>query len=667
MADSLTISGGTLDNSVIGGSTPAAGTFTTLTGNGNVTLGDAASDTVAVTGTVQNASPFVFEGATDDTNETTLAITDPTADRTITLPDANGTVALTSDLNTINLSSNETITGNWVNTANPWADNEVADSLTISGGTLDNSVIGGATPAAGTFTNLTGNGNVNLGDAVTDTVTVTGVVQGANPLAFEGDTPDDFETTFAITNPTADNTITFKNESGTVALTSDIPNGGLAAKSTINNDDWSGTDLSVANGGTGASDISAARTNLGVAIGTDVQAYDAQLADIAGLTPTDSTFIVGDGNNFVTEDASTARTSLGLGTIAEQNSTSVDIDGGAIDGTAIGAASASTGKFSTLTTTGATNVEGATVTLGKTGTAGQGTIVLHDNQTDDFTTTIKSNADVNADFTLTLPADDGDADQVLKTNGSGNLSWTTITDDIGANTALSNLGSVAINTSLVSDTDNADDLGTSSKKWKDLYLAGNLSDGTNSLTVANSKTAYDGVNAATNANTVSTIVKRDGSGNFSAGTITATLTGNVTGNLTGDVTGNATGLANSGQVAITSTQNSASSVYIRANGGTSESVKIHSDQGTGTASVEITSDAGGITANAATGKTISMQNNSTEMFKVDGNGASVNSGKAFYFGDEGTNASWRIMIDGDNLKFQRRVSGIWTTKLIINN
>jgi hypothetical protein len=46
---------------------------------------------------------------------------------------------------------------------------------------------------------------------------------------------------------------------------------------------------------------------------------------------------------------------------------------------------------------------------------------------------------------------------------------------------------------------------------------------------------------ATNANTASTLVARDASGNFAAGTITAALTGNVTGNLTGNVTGNLTG------------------------------------------------------------------------------------------------------------------------------
>lgn len=55
-----------------------------------------------------------------------------------------------------------------------------------------------------------------------------------------------------------------------------------------------GTDVAVADGGTGASTASGARTNLGVAIGSDVQAYDAQLATIAGLTPA-SSLIIGNG------------------------------------------------------------------------------------------------------------------------------------------------------------------------------------------------------------------------------------------------------------------------------------------------------------------------------------------------------------------------------------
>ena len=52
-------------------------------------------DQVFTTGTV------VFEGATADDFETTLAVTDPTADRTITLPDVTGTVVTTGDTNTV--------------------------------------------------------------------------------------------------------------------------------------------------------------------------------------------------------------------------------------------------------------------------------------------------------------------------------------------------------------------------------------------------------------------------------------------------------------------------------------------------------------------------------------------------------------------------------------
>ncbi len=40
---------------------------------------------------------IIFEGATDDAFETTLQVVDPTADRTISLPNASGTVALISD------------------------------------------------------------------------------------------------------------------------------------------------------------------------------------------------------------------------------------------------------------------------------------------------------------------------------------------------------------------------------------------------------------------------------------------------------------------------------------------------------------------------------------------------------------------------------------------
>ena len=55
----------------------------------------------------------------------------------------------------------------------------------------------------------------------------------------------------------------------------------------------------------------AARTTLAVAIGTDVQAWDTQLDDIAALTPTDSVLMVGNGTTWVAESGSTLRTSIG--------------------------------------------------------------------------------------------------------------------------------------------------------------------------------------------------------------------------------------------------------------------------------------------------------------------------------------------------------------------
>jgi len=61
-------------------------------------------------------SSIEFEGSTSNDYETTLAVTDPTADRTITLPDATGTVALTSDI-TVSASSTNTFSNKSISLA----------------------------------------------------------------------------------------------------------------------------------------------------------------------------------------------------------------------------------------------------------------------------------------------------------------------------------------------------------------------------------------------------------------------------------------------------------------------------------------------------------------------------------------------------------------------
>lgn len=70
-----------------------SGTALTLSGTQTVTGDKTFTGTVDITaGVLQGASPIVAEGATADAFETTFAVTDPTADRTITIPDADATI-----------------------------------------------------------------------------------------------------------------------------------------------------------------------------------------------------------------------------------------------------------------------------------------------------------------------------------------------------------------------------------------------------------------------------------------------------------------------------------------------------------------------------------------------------------------------------------------------
>jgi hypothetical protein len=117
---------------------------------------------------------------------------------------------------------------------------------------------------------------------------------------------------------------------------------------------------------------------------------------------------------------------------------------------------------------------GGTITGDTTWSAGKN-LILTDDTTN--TVTIALPAAVTT-YTLTLPANDGDSGQFLQTNGSGVCTWAAPS---GATAALDNLAAVAINTSLVSDTDNTDDLGTSSVAWKDLFLSGSIKKGANTV------------------------------------------------------------------------------------------------------------------------------------------------------------------------------------------
>ncbi len=136
IVETVIITGGTLDDVIIGGDTPAAATFTDLTATGNIALGDG-DDTI-----VFNPAAAVSFSDKNITNVGNIALD--------TISAANG--------------SSFSMSSNWTNAGNTIADLGVVTTVDINGGTLDGTVVGGATPAAGTFTALTATGNIALGD-----------------------------------------------------------------------------------------------------------------------------------------------------------------------------------------------------------------------------------------------------------------------------------------------------------------------------------------------------------------------------------------------------------------------------------------------------------------------------------------------------------------------
>jgi hypothetical protein len=89
-----------------------------------------------VTGLSLNDSSIVFEGSTANDFETTLTITDPTADRTITLPDVSGTVALLSQVinNTLTTTTGDMIYASSSNTPARLAVGSEGFVLTVASG-----------------------------------------------------------------------------------------------------------------------------------------------------------------------------------------------------------------------------------------------------------------------------------------------------------------------------------------------------------------------------------------------------------------------------------------------------------------------------------------------------------------------------------------------------
>ena len=123
---------------------------------------------LTVTSTLSAAS-FIFEGTTDDDNETTLSVIDPTADRTINLPNESGTLISTGTTANTFITGQTSISSGDIVSGNDELLVSDADASALKRITVDNliSSAGGLTSvAADTTPQLGGNLDVNGNDIV---------------------------------------------------------------------------------------------------------------------------------------------------------------------------------------------------------------------------------------------------------------------------------------------------------------------------------------------------------------------------------------------------------------------------------------------------------------------------------------------------------------------
>ena len=406
-----------------------------ITYNGNVVLGSDATDTLTINATIQGSS-LVFEGATADAYELTLAIPDATADVTVTLPNATDTLVGKATTDTL---TNKTLTSPTLNTPTitghtTFSDGAYNFDVASHDGTNGLKLGGTLVTATATELNLmdgvtSTTAELNILDGVTSTAAELNILDGVTSTAAELNILDGVTSTATelnlldgVTSTTAELNIL---DGVTATYTElNILDGVTSTAAELNILDGvtsTATEINLLDGITAIKDEDDMSSDSATSLATQqsIKAYvDAQvdtadtleeMSDTVITTPADSHFLVHNGTNWINETGATARASLGVDSAGTINYTHPNHSGD-VTSTADGA---------TVISAGAVDI----AMLSATGTAGATTFLRGDNTwvvpTDTDTNTNQLTTFTVSATTDTTPTTISQGDDLMFTAGTG--------------------------------------------------------------------------------------------------------------------------------------------------------------------------------------------------------------------------------------------------------
>ena len=487
----LTMSGA---NVQVEGNLTVVGTSSTQ--GSTITLGNAATDTIALSGTITGS--LVFEGSTDDSFETTLTPGNPSSDITLTLPSsASDTLVGKATTDTL---TNKTINSN-------------ANTLHID---LDD---------LGTFTGTLGEFNAGLqGDSfvsLTGTETLTNKTltsPNINEIIFEGSTADSFETTLAVTDPTADRTITLPNATGTVIThgmfsgDATVSSSGAVTLATVNSDTsatGSSTAIPVitANAKGLVTSLSTASITTALSVGADSGSNDTVSLATDTLNfegGSNITTTVSDNNIAIALDASPSITNLTVGgtltfegSTADSFETVLQVTDPTADRTLTlpNATDTLVGRATTDTLTNKTLTSPTVSGLNLSDSS----IVFEGSSSNSFETTLTV-TNPTADRTITLQDGSGTLAFLTDVTGGGAAgSFTTLATTgnvtLGDATSDTVVFNARVNSHIIPAANDTYDLGSASLRWRTLFVSASTID-LGGATISSDNTGNIAISAA---------------------------------------------------------------------------------------------------------------------------------------------------------------------------